>query len=1007
MGTGRRRRLGALPPNTGDTVGVETRLSPEEWEGALAATDGPQLVVAGPGAGKSEFLVRRAVHLVEAMRVPPHALLVLTFSRRGAADLRARVERRLHTAAGVLDISTFHSLAARILEAHGPETHGWDEPPALLTGPEQVSLVAELLGREDPTAWPVGFRDLLGSPSFADEVTDFILRATERTMTAAELAEAAAGRSDWSSLPGFLTRYRAALHDRHRIDYGSLVTTATATLTDPTVAAAVRGRVSHVLVDEYQDTTPAQAALLEALVGPGGNLTVAADPYQSVYSFRGADLTNVDRFPDLFRGPDGAPARRWVLTRSFRVPANILGAAERLTAGDLPGSAGPVEAARPGGRVDTHVFDQRTHEADWIAAEIHRLHLVERIPLGRIAVLVRTSRRILPELSRSLDRRGLPHNRPGGRLVDHPAIRALSDVARLATADRTSLPEAEQRRAARRLLLSPLVGLPLGAERESLRERVRSGRPWADIVSAFDVPVEGLGPLLADPRWASGRPASEGFWHAWSSLPALGALALADPGWRSALTSGSQVLARLGERDRRMSLVEWLDHAERDDFEANPLLGHDPPGADHLVVTTLHQAKGLEYDVVFIADAVDGVLPDLRRNASILNTHLLPASRRDPDAAARFRVQEEMRLAYTAMTRASERVVWTATAAGIDEGEDRPSRFLDAVADGAPTVPQRSPTPITALEAEAHLRRILTDPAASAAERLGALAVVTDPTLPRLRPAGAFAGVREQGPSHGIIPVDAAFSPSQAMAYETCPRSYVLGRYLGIGDEATIHMVFGSLVHAAAEEADRRAITDGRDHATVEEALNALDRLFDPADFGGEPWSGHWRRRAEQAIVRLYRDAPNAGWRTAFVERHLDVELDGAHWRGRADRIDVGSGGVRVIDYKTSKYPPPLADAARSLQLALYVLATEADPEVSAHGRVVAAELWFPLAGNKGIGRRSFNLDNLPEARRRMTDIVTAIRAEEFPAVVSGTCTRCPVRILCDQWPEGREAFVP
>ena len=139
----------------------DTRLDPDDWPDAVAETDGPQLVVAGPGAGKTEFLVRRAAHLLEGGR-PAHSIRILTFSRRGASELSHRLRRRLPADTAPAPASTFHSLAARVLETHGPTAFGWDEPPALLTGPEQVSLVGELLADEDPLRWPGGFRGLPG-----------------------------------------------------------------------------------------------------------------------------------------------------------------------------------------------------------------------------------------------------------------------------------------------------------------------------------------------------------------------------------------------------------------------------------------------------------------------------------------------------------------------------------------------------------------------------------------------------------------------------------------------------------------------------------------------------------------------------------------------------------------------------------------------------------------------------------------------------------------------------
>ena len=139
-----------------------TPIAPDEWSDALAATDGLQLVVAGPGAGKTEFLARRAHHLVTGRGRPASS------------------------------VATFHSFAVRLLERHGPSVLGWSTLPALLTGPEQVGVVRRVLSEEDPAAWPTGYREMLGTRSFAEEVTDFMLRASERRLSPTDVAALAA-----------------------------------------------------------------------------------------------------------------------------------------------------------------------------------------------------------------------------------------------------------------------------------------------------------------------------------------------------------------------------------------------------------------------------------------------------------------------------------------------------------------------------------------------------------------------------------------------------------------------------------------------------------------------------------------------------------------------------------------------------------------------------------------------------------------------------------------------
>jgi superfamily I DNA/RNA helicase/RecB family exonuclease len=982
-------------------VALEILVEPDSWDEPLGVTDGPQLVVGGPGSGKTEFLVRRARLLIAERGVHPEEILILSFSRRGAADIRTRVAHALGRSVSRLPASTFHSLAMRILEAHG--TAGdWDTVPTLLTGPEQVALVADVLAGEDPTAWPQPFRGLLTDSAFADEITDFILRAAERLVDGAALG--ALERADWRALPGFLSRYRDELLLRGRIDYGTLQAEAVRLLADPAIGPTIAERIRYVLVDEYQDTTVAQAAIVHG-IGGAGNVTAAGDPYQSIYSFRGAELSNVADFPVRFPRSDGTPAPRLVLTTSFRVPAVILDAAVRVTSGaGLPGAAGPMKPAGPGGSVETYGFDQQSNEAEWIAAEIQRLHLRSRIPYGRIAVLVRSKRRFLPELSRALERRRIPHERPDTRLVDHRMVRPVLDLARAAAG---SGPDA--RAALRRVLLGPLGGLTLSAVREIERTAMREG--WEQALADSAVPTE-IRRLLEDPAWATDLPAAHGFWEVWTAAEVYVDVAtnphrLDD---RRAVASFGQALSRLADRDPHATLVDYARTTDAEDFEATPLLEYHGD-TERVTLTTLHQSKGMSFDVVFIADAREGVLPDLRTRDSLLGVrHLSPTHGSDDTAYARFRLQEEMRLAYSAMCRAGTRVVWTCTAGGFEGGEGMPSRFIPIVAGTSTELATRPPPPwtrpVTPLEAEAWLRRRLTDPGSPLVDRLVAAAALTGSAgWSPPRPPERFAGVLDRGPDSGLVPPDPTLSASQADSYTRCPRRYAFERRLRVDRGGSNYQGLGSTIHEALEIAERAARDGGASHAQPEDAIAALDAVFDPTDFGGGALGEAWRARAHRIVERLYDQWPGEGPGVDF-EAEFEVVAAGARWFGRIDRVERRGDALHVVDYKTGTSVPTISDAAVSIQLGLYLLGLRE----AADAPVLGAEFWYPadrLDDGKSVSVRALDLDRLDEVGAALEAAADGIRAERWEPNPARHCDRCPVRIVCPEWPEGQEAFLP
>lgn len=282
---------------------------PRDWEEATCPVERAQVIVGGPGTGKTEFLVRRALALVSD-GVSPDQILFLSFSRRGAADLQRRFEAGLGGSHGGVRSSTFHAFAHGVLEFHG-DAIGWNTMPSLLTSTEQVAIVRELLSKEDEKAWSPAYRTLLKTNTFAREVADFSLRADELLLTPADISQRQ--RDEWKGLDGFLDRYRAHLNEISRIDYGGLQASATRLLLRTGAGQTVASGAPYVLVDEYQDTTRAQSEMLVALHTHGSRVTAAGDPYQSIFSFRGTDINNISDFPSQFADTESHPAERMIL----------------------------------------------------------------------------------------------------------------------------------------------------------------------------------------------------------------------------------------------------------------------------------------------------------------------------------------------------------------------------------------------------------------------------------------------------------------------------------------------------------------------------------------------------------------------------------------------------------------------------------------------------------------------------------------------------------------------
>ncbi|MEU0410934.1 UvrD-helicase domain-containing protein [Streptomyces griseorubiginosus] len=406
---------------------------------------GPLLVLAGPGTGKTTTLVESVASRI-ARGGDPARVLVLTFSRKAAVELRDRMALRIG-AARAPQATTFHSFCYALVRAH-QDSDLFVEPLRLLSGPEQDVAVRELLaGQPDlerlglaHVRWPDELRACLTTRGFADEVRAVLARSRELGLGPGALDAFARriGRPDWRAAAAFLAEYLDVLDLQGVLDYAELVHRAVLLARRPEVAGQLAAQYDAVFVDEYQDTDPAQVRLLDALAGGGRTLVAFGDPDQSIYAFRGADVNGILDFPYAFPRADGRPAPVEVLRTSRRSGADLL-AATRLVTQRMPLTRLPAEKVRAhrelapvrdGGRVEVYTYPTSGTELDNIADILRRAHLEDGVPWGEMAVLVRAGARTIPTVRRALTAAGVPLDIDG----DDLALRHEPAVAPLLTA---------------------------------------------------------------------------------------------------------------------------------------------------------------------------------------------------------------------------------------------------------------------------------------------------------------------------------------------------------------------------------------------------------------------------------------------------------------------------------------------------------------------------------------------------------------------------------------------
>ncbi|MGI5457817.1 ATP-dependent helicase [Streptomyces sp. CA-249302] len=417
---------------------------------------GPLLVLAGPGTGKTTTLVESVAARI-ARGGDPERILVLTFSRKAAVELRDRMALRIG-AAHSPQATTFHSFCYALVRAH-QDSELFVEPLRLLSGPEQDVAVRGLLaGQPDlerlglaHVRWPDELRACLTTRGFADEVRAVLARSRELGLDPGALDAFAhrIGRPDWRAAAAFLAEYLDVLDLQGVLDYSELVHRAVLLAHRPEVAEKLAAQYDAVLVDEYQDTDAAQVRLLHALAGGGRTLVAYGDPDQSIYAFRGADVNGILEFPYAFPRADGRPAPVEVLRTSRRSGAALL-AGTRLLTQRMPLTRLPAEKVRAhrelapvrdGGRIEVYTYPTAGTELDNIADILRRAHLEDGVPWREMAVLVRAGSRTIPTVRRALTAAGVPLDIDGDDLpLRHepavaPLLTALRAVAAAEAAD--------------------------------------------------------------------------------------------------------------------------------------------------------------------------------------------------------------------------------------------------------------------------------------------------------------------------------------------------------------------------------------------------------------------------------------------------------------------------------------------------------------------------------------------------------------------------------------------
>ncbi len=634
-------------------------LNPEQRE-AVEATEGPLLVLAGAGSGKTRVLTSRIAYLIGVCGIPAEQILAVTFTNKAAGEMKERVEKLLGPVASEVSIGTFHSIGVRILRrdiGHLARNRGF----VIYDDSDSIGVIKEVLKREglDPKVheprrirWQIDQWKNAGllPPAVADRAVDL----------------------DEELVAKLYAKYQQKLADAEALDFGDLLLlTAELFRKHPRVLEYYRQKYSYILVDEYQDTNGVQYGIIGQLAAEHRNICVVGDPDQSIYAWRGADLRNILDFEQ-----DYEDAKVIKLERNYRSTQPILAGASAVISNNLERKDKTLFTDREGGTPIRFLeAENDREEAQFVIRNVLVANRNENIPFGNQAILYRTNAqsRLFEEELLKYD---VPYTIVGGqRFYDRAEIKDVMAYLRLLVNPRDD-------QALRRIVNKPTRGIG-----KTSFERVESlaASEGLPLLEGMRVAVENGVAARAAGKMAAFLDMIDvlGNLRAAFSLDDLIARVLADTGYLRSLEKEDTP-----ESETRVDNLKELVSSARDFHAANEDELVDDERSelelyldqvalisdldswegrhDRVSLMTVHSAKGLEFPIVFLVGMEERIFPHA-------------SSSRDESG-----LEEERRLCYVAMTRAMEHLFLTCAAERFRFGDrtyQTPSRFLQEIPD--------------------------------------------------------------------------------------------------------------------------------------------------------------------------------------------------------------------------------------------------------------------------------------------------------------------------------------
>lgn len=1010
----------------------------------------PMILRGGPGTGKTSTLIANALSRIEEGQ-DPNSILMITYGRERASELRDAVA--LHTTVAMNEplARTFHSLAFSILKMK----MSVDDPePILMSGPEQDFYIRQLLegdlanlDESGVSYWTPDLVDpkapAIATRGFARELRDLILRAAERNLTPDDLHSMGEKHREkyWQACADFWRRYQGSLvmqeisagDSKRRIDPSQIVIESFHHLVqNPDLARQLRARFMTILVDEFQESDPAQRMLLRELAGQ--DVFLCVDKESAVGRFRGADPDQLDAELEHYL-ENGSEI---VLQECFRSSPKVI-ALGAFVASHFPDhsykSAQVVASKAP--MLDINPIAARlrsqSEEAQFIAYQFRRAHLLEGTPWSEMAVVLRAPGALASALRRAFVHSGIPVASEVDALSGNPAIAPFLLLAEVALGRKSLNPAVCEslllsefggadtlslRRIKKSLLTSRIEG-DLRAGAQMLTEAIETGEIDGEQAPAV-IRVHDLLDRARKVLRRNGAQAEDLLWEIWSNALSSNGEKLSESWRRQALRGGARGASADRDLDAMMQLFEsarrFADRfpfSKADSFirqiNEESILGDvitaKGQRPDVVEILTVHSAKGREWEFVAVAGLQDGAWPNLRQRGSLLGSERLvermrhgAAPLQELDAlAASGLIEDERRLIYVATTRAKRQLILTC----VQKDDAEPSIYFDEIAEYLGSQSQENftevPRPLTANALVATLRgEIQGDRKEIAAALLRRLA---DEGIDVANP-NSWYGVAPISSDSPVVPLGqpVSVSPSSGESFTECGLKWFLERSGGTDGDSTAQ-VLGSAIHAFA------ALMETDNSLTEEDLVEKLRSAWNLID----PNIG-WVRasqltKALEMIRKFVAYHTNSQNTVVGVEVKFVVDVGRARIRGSADRLELTADGkLYVVDFKTGSVVPSKSEALTNMQMQAYQLAILEGGFLQVHpSRISAgAELVYLGSKAKKASTRTQPPIDEDEVKAEIEEIADGMASHAFIATINKNCNRCAVRGSCPIQSDGR-----